>query len=440
MSILGDVIGGITGMGSTDDATDAMLRAIGLAKSDLTKNYKYAYGDILPYLESSEKMLPYIEEAMARGTAMNEKLLQELGVAYSPSQYPGIGREAASTVTPEMQNQVDAWKKWHSGESVVQPLEKAHGYEPWHDKRYSGRQGSPWRTNKDYKDWLDKNREALEAMLPAGMRVEDIPKAGAEWILNPTPLDKTLKPIVNREGEFIDRWGKPLQTEPAATTPAQTAPESPFAGQTFEQLVKTGPGAFEESAYYDDMQKSMDYMLSNAIRDMGTASTASGSGYGRDLMNYAAPLADELFRQNRTNYLNEWVNTKYNPYAGYMNVLLGGQGLTNLPQMNAINTATNLTGNYMNALTDLTMTGGQAEASGILDKNQAFQQMLGGFDEAIGLSLGAITGGLGTGAGGFTNNLMRTPGGGGSGGFSIMPGGAQNNYGIPPLENYLRGM
>jgi hypothetical protein len=108
-------------------------------------------------------------------------------------------------------------------------------------------------------------------------------------------------------------------------------------------------------------------------------------------MNYAVPMADQSFREARGNFINEWISTKLNPYSGYMNMLGGGQPPQNTG-MNVIPSLMNAGNNYAAGGANAIRYGGEADQSGILGKNQALMQGLGGVSTAGGIALSMLMG------------------------------------------------
>lgn len=161
----------------------------------------------------------------------------------------------------------------------------------------------------------------------------------------------------------------------------------------YEDMFRTGPGKFEESDYYKDMVGTIDYAIGKAVKEMGTAATASGAGYGRDLMDWAVPMAAEATKGARGNYVSEWINTKLNPMQTYM-AQLGGVSLPANPAMNVIPSLNAAGSNYATGAGNAALYGGEAQASGILGQQNALMQGIGGLSSAAGLGLGMLTGNL----------------------------------------------
>ena len=420
------ILGGILGKSAAKDAAEKQRQAAIRAENKYDDYWTKMYDDFLPFLESSEMMLPFIEDAMARDSAVNQKLLDELGVAYQGTK-PTTDRSKASQITPGMQDQLSAFEQF-----------KKSGIDAKEAPGFIGGQLG-WQTWDDKERFIAENKDALESLLPPGMSVKDVPR-WEQWITNPVPIDSGGNPIVDRSGRPIDKYGNVIDTsapEQGATTGTGTTAEGPDTMQPsggFEKLVKEGPGKYEDSDYYKDMQKSMDYAIERANREMGTASTASGAGYGRKLVDYAVPMADEAYRQGRGNFLNEWVQTKYNPYQNYINTLIGGTEMPQLPQMNLVNTMANAGNQYVQGASDSIMNQGTAEASGILGGNQATQNMLGGISSAIGTGLSGLNSMV---SGGGVNFLGGGSSGGGGGSGSFSPIDPSNNYGLGSFDEWM---
>jgi hypothetical protein len=182
-------------------------------------------------------------------------------------------------------------------------------------------------------------------------------------------------------------------TEKAMIRAERLGQEFEWQAKDYERMFANGPGAYERSDYYKDMQGTIDYGIEKAAREMGTASSASGAGYGRDLMNYAVPMASEAYKTGRGNFINEWISTKLNPSQTLM-AQYGGASLPQNAGMNAIPSFTAAGSNYANNASANAIYGGQAKAAGILGQGQAIQQGIGGAANALGLF---------TGLGGFGN-------------------------------------
>ncbi len=88
--------------------------------------------------------------------------------------------------------------------------------------------------------------------------------------------------------------------EPFYNAAVEGIPYTMDAAQKYSEMSQAGPGRFEDSGYFNAMNLGID----RAAREMGTASTATGQGYGRNLMKYATNLAGEKFGQHQ----GEWVN------------------------------------------------------------------------------------------------------------------------------------
>jgi len=190
------------------------------------------------------------------------------------------------------------------------------------------------------------------------------------------------------------------------------------AQDAFQDLWVQGPGSYEDSDWYKDTQKSIDYALEKANKEMGLASTVSGSQYGRDLVNYAVPLAAEKTREGRTNFVNEWINTKLNPLQQNINSLQGNTAAVN-PAMNLIPSMQSNATSAGQGIADSIMSGGAAQMSGILGQQNALMQGLGGLSSGAGLAASLLlnpgSAAASAGGGGASSNLIRIGNGVGGG-------------------------
>ncbi len=90
------------------------------------------------------------------------------------------------------------------------------------------------------------------------------------------------------------------ELQPFYDAAVQGIPYTQEAAQRYSEMSQAGPGKFEDSGYFNAMNLGID----RAAREMGTATSGSGQGYGRNLMKYATGLAGEKFGAHQ----GEWMN------------------------------------------------------------------------------------------------------------------------------------
>lgn len=144
--------------------------------------------------------------------------------------------------------------------------------------------------------------------------------------------------------------------------------------EELEREIAAGPGAFEQSPYYQTLMGSIDMMTESAARQ-GAASGVGGGAVQRSLLEPSMNLAGQM----RANWLNEWLARRLNPLQS-----LSGLGQTAAGQIaqNAIDTGRTLAGVYSSLGNQLASAYGarlNALSQGVLGAANAVNTALGNY-------------------------------------------------------------
>lgn len=155
--------------------------------------------------------------------------------------------------------------------------------------------------------------------------------------------------------------------QPFLRSARERLPYQAEALEEYSRRIMEGPGKFEDSPYYENLQNTLQGSIEQAAEAMMRGARASGGGpgsIGRDMAKYAAPLAGQLTMQGRQNWLNEWLQ-QLNPLAAQ--AMVGqtpyGNSSAQISQLGQ-NAASNVGTGLMNA--------GQATAAGNLGRGAAW--------------------------------------------------------------------
>ena len=107
--------------------------------------------------------------------------------------------------------------------------------------------------------------------------------------------------------EFI-MWKQGMKTmQPFLESAEKMLPYQEEMAQSYAELAAKGPGDFETSGYRRAMQAGIE----DAARTMATKGSATGQGYGRDLVRYGTQLADQYYGK----HLGDW-ESRLGAYQG----------------------------------------------------------------------------------------------------------------------------
>lgn len=157
--------------------------------------------------------------------------------------------------------------------------------------------------------------------------------------------------------------------------------------EDYERIRQEGPpqGRFEDSDYYGTLQSSIG-QAATALQKQAAARGGGAGSIGRDLAEYAVPLAGQQRGQWEANELNKWLAGELNPAASAAQV--GGT-----PYINAAGQMAGMGQQTAAGMGQTALYGGQAQASGYLGRQQATSNAIGGGANALGQMYGMYQGG-----------------------------------------------